>query len=375
MWRNILVSLLVICVSLWPRGVCAQSSEPADKPWYEAIDVHGFLATSYQHNFNRPDSALNQLRVFDLYDRTFQLDVVELVVEKPASKTSQVGFRVDLAAGSTVPKVSAARGLFRDPDTGVAQDVDMQQAYVSYVAPLGRGVRFDLGKWVSHIGYELIPGYDGYNDNSTRSFLFGYVGPFTHTGLRVSYAFTDQVSGLLMIVNGWDNALDNNRAKSVGFQLGYTPTSAVSAYFNFISGAEMTDNNTDHRTVVDVVATWKPTEQLGLGLNLDVGREQGTFGPGLESRWSGAASYLHYDWTDRFATAFRVEVFDDRDGARTGTVQRLKEFTVTPAFKLGTHLVARADLRYDWSDQEVFEKRSGYVSHQPTAAMEVLYFF
>ena len=65
-------------------------------------------------------------------------------------------------------------------------------------------------------GYELIDGYDGYNDNATRSFSFGYAIPFTHTGLKAAYAFSDQLTAMLMLVNGWDNAKDNNSSKSAG---------------------------------------------------------------------------------------------------------------------------------------------------------------
>ena len=48
-------------------------------------------------------------------------------------------------------------------------------------------------------GYEVIDGYDGFNDNATRSFVFGYAIPFTHTGLKASYTFSDQVAGMLML--------------------------------------------------------------------------------------------------------------------------------------------------------------------------------
>ena len=38
--------------------------------------------------------------------------------------------------------------------------------------------------------------------------------------------------------------------------------------------------------------------------------------------------------------------------------QTLKELTVTPEYKIGKHFVVRGDLRCDWSDQEVFQKRA-----------------
>jgi len=57
---------------------------------------------------------------------------------------------------------------------------------VSWNAPVGRGLRFDFGEHVTHMGYEVTEGYDGWNDNYSRSFLFGYTIPFTHTGLKAT---------------------------------------------------------------------------------------------------------------------------------------------------------------------------------------------
>jgi hypothetical protein len=36
------------------------------------------------------------------------------------------------------------------------------------------------------MGYELIEGYDGYNDNYSRSLLFNYAIPLTHTGVKAT---------------------------------------------------------------------------------------------------------------------------------------------------------------------------------------------
>jgi hypothetical protein len=85
-------------------------------------------------------------------------------------------FAFDLIAGSAVPEVTCS-----DLRTGVAHHVDLPQFLFSYIAPVGRGLRFELGKFATHMGYEVIGGYDEYNDHLSRSFSFGYGIPFTHT--------------------------------------------------------------------------------------------------------------------------------------------------------------------------------------------------
>jgi hypothetical protein len=162
------------------------------------------------------------------------------------------GFRVDVVAGSAVPRVSAASGLFRDPSTGVAQDVDLQQAFASYIAPWGSGLRIDAGKFVTHCGMEVIEGYDGWNDQATRSFLFGFAIPFTHTGVRAGYTFGPRLAAMAMVANGWDDAVDNNTAKTGGAQLALTPTPSISLLLNGLTGAERPGDVRDLRSLLDV---------------------------------------------------------------------------------------------------------------------------
>jgi hypothetical protein len=146
----------------------------------------------------------------------------------------------------------------------------------------GPGLRLDLGKFVTHCGYELIQGYDGWNDNATRSQLFGYAIPFTHVGARASYTASALVALMAMVVNGWDVARDNNRSKSLGAQIVLTPTPPVSVYLNGLWGPERSGNDGDSRSLFDVEATLKAGSRLtasqrGLG-------ERGGRGRGGEKR-------------------------------------------------------------------------------------------
>ena len=149
----------------------ATADEPPPKSWFQQITVNAFASASYTWNFNDPQSNLNQLRAFDYDHNSIRIDAAEVVVQKAVAARGDFGFRIDLAMGA-VAKVAAARGLFRDPVTGNAQDFDLQQAFASYVVPLGRGIRVDAGKFVTPVGAEYIDGYDGYNDNFSRSLLF-----------------------------------------------------------------------------------------------------------------------------------------------------------------------------------------------------------
>ena len=353
-----------------PVAVFAQSAHDTAwvRPWYESISINVFMSTGYTYNLNRPDTMINQFRVFDFSDNTFKVDVFELAMQKAAVKPADLGFRVDLTAGSSIPRVARSAGF-------EAGDIDFHQAFLSYIAPLGKGLRLDFGKFITSMGYEVIEGYDGYNDNYSRSFLFGYAIPYTHTGLRASYGLSDNISAVLMVVNGWDNSIDNNASKSVCGQIGASPLTGMNLYATYMFGPEKTNNNSENRSILDVVATYAANATFSVGVNGDYGHEQHSAVNGGTAMWTGVAGYLRVNLLSEFSVSLRAEQFEDKDGIRTGVVQKLREVTITPEYRPAEHLVLRGDIRLDSSDRDVFQKGGGWGDSQPTLSLNVLYAF
>ena len=106
-----------------------------------------------------------------------------------------------------------------------------------------------------------------------------------------------------------------------------------------------TPRRSDHRAatrghLLDIVATIKPVKPLSIILNYDDAKEENVPGSLLPSgisgdaKWNGLAGIVKYDFNDKYSLAVRGEYFDDKDGSRTGTVQKLKEVTVTPEIRL-----------------------------------------
>jgi hypothetical protein len=335
---------------------------------FDSFTINGFLSSAYVYNFNTPDLMKNQYRVFDFDDNSMKIDILEISFEKKAAKIGETGFRFDLAAGSSVPKISRSAGL----DMG---DLDFHQMFMSYNAPVGNGLKIDIGKFITPVGYEVIEGYDGYNDNYSRSLLFGYAIPFTHIGVRGSYAFNENLSAIMMVANGWDNATDNNRSKSVCGQLGIIPVNGMNLYFNYMFGPEKTDNNSDNRNLFDVVGMYAINEKITLGVNGDYGTEEHSGINGGNAVWDGVAAYVRLNLLSDFSLVLRGEQFEDKDGLRTGIVQKLREVTFTPEYRITGDFIVRADLRYDTSDQVVFQKNSLWVDNQTTLGFNFIYKF
>ena len=369
-------ALLGAAVLLAAAPVRAQEAPPPkEKPWYEAITLGVFLESSYTENFNHPDSSTNQFRVFDTVAGSIRLDVAEVVVQKKASAPGEAGFRIDALAGSSIPHVTAASGLFRDDVTGKAGDFDLLQAFATWVAPLGRGLKVDAGKFTTHMGYEVVDGPDGYNDDVSRSFLYGWAVPISHVGLRATYPVTDTFSAQAVLVSGWDDATDNNGKKSVGAQLLYTPTPAVTVAVNAMTGPEKPQNDSDRRDSLDTWVTWKASGLWSFALNADYGTEEGDEAGRGGVSWYGVAGYARFTLHERLAISVRAEFFRDPDGERTGTRQTLHEVTITPEWKPAKGLAVRGEVRHDWSGAPAFEQQSGTSKSQTTAALNVVYVY
>jgi hypothetical protein len=356
-------------------GTTAEEAAAAEAPtvetaWYDSIAIHAFASAAYTFNVNRPDSNSNQARAFDGRSDSLTLDIAELVIEKPVGEPGSAGFRFDLTAGSLIPPLAASEGLFRESLAGPGENFDLQQAFVSWIAPVGNGLRLDVGKYMTHMGYELVEGFDGYNDHYSRSILFGYAIPIGHTGIKASYPISDTLSAMVMVANGWDLAVDNNTGKTVGAQL-IAKAGPATLYFNGIAGPEQAGTNDAWRVVGDFVAS-AGFGPLTVGFNADYGFEQDIANEGEDSAsWYGAAVYGKYALNDTWDLSGRAEWFDDPDAVRAiGT--SVFEATVTPSFKAGDAVVLRADFRLDVASDDIFQKEDELTGTQFTFALNAL---
>jgi len=371
----------------------AQAAEVALKV-LDGVELHAFASSSYTFNFNQPtqrgpNGATNVNRIFDKDHNSFKFDVGELVLLRETPNPGDVGFRTDLTYGFSVPEVTVSTA-----DTGDTQSsqFDLQQGYVSYNAPIGSGLQLDFGKFITHIGAEVIEGYDGWNYNFSRSFLFGLAIPFTHTGLRASYTINDMISVMGMVANGWDNTVDNNDGKTLGAQIAITPMDNISILLNWAGGQEATglngaafSNDTTH--IFDVVLDVGLTNSTLMQLNFDYGiQANGATGGRGDAKWWGVAGIIRHDYNKWFSINLRGEFFNDLDGTRAasaaalpaGQGQELWEITVTPEVRINQNMVVRMEYRHDESsrNEAFFDDVAGKTQDtQDTIALNALFYF
>ncbi len=380
----------------------------APDPHCRPLKIGGYLDFSYEFNLNRPENQNNHLRPFDRDSNGFNLHLAELNFERLPTCPGEAGFRIDLDLG-TDARFFGSQDNFGTP-TSRNDDfsvVDIQQAYMSYIAPIGNGITIDAGKFVTWSGTEVIEASD--NMNSSRSLLFGLAIPFAHTGIRATYpVFKDKWTVGLGVVNGWDNINDQNDSKTAIFLSNWTPVK----WFNWVVtgalgdeqfvdersrlaaslagptltnpdggdfagsdlddatipgiGSTLTGRNFDAgdggvRFLIDTTLTFTPWEKFTFQLNADYGEECSVpnFNGPRNRQWYGVAGYVKYQFLKNWYVAGRGEYFNDEDGARTGRNQAIWEGTVTVDWALSDPLHVRFEYRHDDSNINSFADTKG----------------
>src|SRR2546425_718421 len=140
---------------------------------------------------------------------------------------------------------------------GLGFDQYLKEAYFSYLAPVGKGLQVDIGKFVTPHGAEVIETKD--NWNYSRGLLFSWAIPYYHFGARAKYAFNEKYSLTGFFVNGWNNVVDNNTGKTYGMSFAWTPSKKFGIVQNYMAGPEQTDINSNWRQLSDTVITYSPT--------------------------------------------------------------------------------------------------------------------
>jgi hypothetical protein len=348
-------SLCLSGAALAQEAAPAPAPTPTPAPEPSKIDVGGYVDTYYAYNSNEVDPSL---RSFDVLHNTFSLSAAEVNFAKVPTAESRVGFRTDLYFGKAADLTAA----FEPESDGKEIYKHLQQAYVSLLT--GK-VQWDVGKFVTPVGAEVIESQD--NWNYTRSILFGYAIPFYHLGVRAAVPLTDKVTVAGYLVNGWNNAAELDGQKTVGASLTVKPSSKVTLVVNDLVGKEAADLDT--RNIFDATLTLALGEKLSLMGNFDYGTEG-------EASWWGIAAYAKYQATPGWAVVGRYEYTDDTDGGFMTFGTKAQSFTVTSDHLIAGALKARLEYRLDKTDDDFFEKSDGSLTDsQQTFTVGLVYSF
>jgi hypothetical protein len=333
--------------------------------------------TYYGYNFNNPVGRVNLLRAYDVLSNEFSLNQASLIFEHApnVSEGRRWGGRVDLQYGQATDTLQGNPS--NEPRPQIYRNIF--QAYGMYVAPVGRGLNIDFGKWGSSLGIEGNYTQDQFN--YSRSYWFDFL-PFYHMGARVSLPLNDRFSLNYWIVNGTNQVEATNGFKDELFGFTAKPTRNTNWTVNYYLGQENPDraptakcgpvpvqpglcftaispapNGRTH--IFDSYGTWAATSKLTFALEGDyvIQRLWRNAVPGQSSAPShvaGGAGYIQYQFTPKIALATRAEYLSDPEGLFSGLSEALKENTVTFDYRVANGFLMRYEWRYDYSNQPAF---------------------
>lgn len=352
----------------------------------KGVKLSGYVDAGYSYNFNNGSGLVNRAgaagAASNAGDRTargdFNLNALKLALEKPLTDANelQAGFRTDILMGEDASFLGGNAG-----GANTASDsIYLQQAYVQFRAPVGNGLDFKVGKFVTPLGYEVQE--RPANMNISYGNLFQNAQPLQHLGVLASYKFNDLVDAKFGVVNGWNNDNNTGGINAIGGTSGNDSTSLLATvnltapggnanlqnglYYSFNGESNITNNASDEddaNILYDVWGSWAPKfakDKLLLGFNIDLGKRQystATIGNSDSSTIWGAALYAKYKFTDIFSLAARADYFHtDDQNIVTYTGRALNNDvwsgTLTASFDIIENMMLRAEYRLDYADSE-----------------------
>lgn len=341
-FTNIRIILFIAGFGLINNSLKAQETEGAEGV-LSNISISGSVDSYFRTNFN----GLNKFE-FDengdeigspqapassfANDPGFAIGMANIILGYEGEK---VGFVADLVFGPRGEEAVFLSG----PSTNI-----VNQLYGYYM--VSDKVKLTLGNFNTFLGYEVISPVG--NFNYSTSYMFSY-GPFSHTGLKADFAFNENWSGMLAIMNPTDwTEFNPIGLYSFGGQLGYSNDSG-SAYLNLIYGEQSPDSEATFQ--IDLTTGWDISSAFYLGLNTTYNTTDG-------AGFYGAALYPQIKASENFALGLRAEYFKElEDGgpvyaADVSTV----DFTLTGNYSIG-NLSIKPELRLDSVSENVFIDR------------------
>lgn len=182
----------------------------------------GFMDLSYAINFNFPDN--HRWRNKSTTPRTNELapNLVLGYLRKEAGERSRWGMELAVQGGyDTNALVPEAVPGGDKPVPGADTLRHPSRANVSYLAPIGNGLKLTAGLFSSYIGYESF--YARENANYTRSYIADN-SPYFMFGVGARYPIRSDPRLGLSVINGYSYLSRPNDQPSYGIPVIWRPT-------------------------------------------------------------------------------------------------------------------------------------------------------
>lgn len=316
--------------------VAAQAQDSTKKA---TTTISGSVDAYYRFDFNNQLS--NNKTSFTNSNNSFELGMATLKVDHSIGKVTATA---DLGFGRRAAE-------FSYNDAGSLASV--KQLYITY-APSSK-VKFTLGKFATHVGYELVDAVA--NRNYSMSYGFSY-GPFFHTGLKADISLGGKTALMVGIANPTDYSTTTSDIK---FAIAQLSTASKDDKFKAYLNYQGCSSPAFKLSQFDLVLMGTISSKFAI--NYD-GTIQSRKILGQSNSWSSNAVYLNFDPTSAFGLTLRGEYLSDTKGVLTDAsgIPYFKTSIFVPTLSANIkidNLTIIPEVRLDNAKDAIFSKSSG----------------
>lgn len=321
-------------------GATEANELPSSSDWHYGA----YLDLNYAANFNtsEPHAWRNKLTTHRL--STFSPDMGLVYVSKTATEDSRWGVELGGQGGYDTGGQVPATGKLGGAD--ILQYV--AHANLSYLAPIGNGVKLVGGLFNSFIGYESMYAKD--NFNYTRGWIADY-SPYFLIGGGAQYPVNDQIDVGLYLVTDYDYLNYTNSQPKYAWQSVWRVNPNLKLMQNAFVGPEQTQTAFQYwRGFLNTMVEWSESDYT-LALVYDIGSERNASSSAhTQDLWMGSALFTRWNVSGPWTVAVRPELYWDPNGTMTGSIQFIKAITSTLEYKVTDGEMTgriRLEYRYD----------------------------
>jgi len=317
----------------------------------KVLTISGNVDAYYRYNFAGHQTATNNYTSFTNSNKSFELGMASIRADLLAL-SGKVGGTVDLGFGRRAEEFSYNDGESNEGKNGFVSLSNIKQAFVTF-AP-SKSIKFTMGKFATHVGYELLDA--PLNRNYSMSYMFTN-GPFFHTGLKADVT-AGNFGFMLGVANYTDQSTaTNNVATALAQVSGSFGDGKVKAYLNYVGfgGSEEGANPSALKSLnqIDLVVLGTISSKFNIGVNGTVqSRKQVNGSPDSDGSWWGAAGYFNFDPSDKVGITLRSEYIGDNEMIYFGT-ENIFANTISLNYKVGP-LTIIPEIRFESAQSEIF---------------------
>ncbi|MDI9365721.1 MAG: outer membrane beta-barrel protein [Flavobacterium sp.] len=312
--------------------VAAQAQDSTKKA---TTTMFGSVDAYYRFDFN--NQLGNNKTSFTNSNNSFELGMATLKIDHGIGKVTATA---DLGFGKRAAEFSYNDG---------GSLASIKQLYITY-APSSK-VKFTLGKFATHIGFELVDAIA--NRNYSMSYCFSY-GPFFHTGLKADISLGGKTALMVGLANPTDFSTTTSSIKYAIAQLSTaSKNDKFKAYLNY-QGATTPDVKFNQ---FDLVLLGNISSKFAINYDGTIATTKAK-GSSAES-WSSNALYLNFDATSTFGLTVRGEYFSDTKAVSSGAFGTSIFIPTLSANIKIYNLTIIPELRLDNAKDAIFSKSSG----------------